>query len=113
MAKENFIPIGLDEGIQLGELAMGEVNEKFPDALKEAVANILSFDYPGAAKREIIIKVTLTPNDDRSSAEVEVGVSTKLAVRRPAKTKLYFHSKTGADLTVTETNPQQPNLQFK
>lgn len=53
------VPIGLDETVQLSTLAMGEINEKFPIALKQVVENILSFDYQGKAKREINIKVVL------------------------------------------------------
>lgn len=111
--KENVnVPITLDDTVQLGTLAMGEINEKFPAALKDAVENILSFDYPGKKAREITIKVTLTPSDDRTRAEVEVGVSTKLPGRTPATTKLYF-SPMGSEVLISEDNPQQPKLEFR
>jgi hypothetical protein len=106
------VPIGLDETVQLGTLAMGEINEKFPAALKDAVENILSFDYPGKTKREIVIKVTLAPSDDRTRADVEVGVTTKLAPRTPATTKLYFTPMAG-EVVISEDNPQQARLEFK
>lgn len=106
------VPIGLEETVQLGTLAMGEINEKFPAALKDAVENILSFDYPGKTKREIIIRVTLQPSDDRSRADVEVGVTTKLAARTPATTKLYFVP-AGNEIVISEDNPQQARLEFK
>ena len=106
------VPIGLDETVQLGTLAMGEINEKFPIALKQVVENILSFDYQGKAKREINIKVVLTPSDDRTWADVEVSVIPKLAPPTPATTKLYF-SPAGNEVVVSEDNPSQPRLTFK
>lgn len=105
------IPI-TDGGVALGELAMGEVTDKWPAALREVVANCLSFDYPVGTKREVNIKVVFTPSDDRTNAEVEVAVSTKLAPKRPAKTKLYF-TPAGDEIVVSEDNPQQPRLAFK
>lgn len=109
---ETMVPITIDEGVQLETLAFGEVADKFPKALKEVVANIADFGCAGATKREITIKVTLTPSDDRSHAEVEVGITTKLAPKRPAKTKLYF-SPAGNELAISEENPDQPRLGFK
>ncbi len=106
------VPFALDEDVQLGTLAMGEINEKFPAALREVVGNILSFDYPGKTKREIVIKVTLTPSDDRTRADVEVGVATKLATRTPATTKLYFVP-AGNEVVISEDNPQQARLEFR
>ena len=44
-----------DEGLRLGEIARGEVDKKFPEALKEAVANICSFRFPARGKREVIM----------------------------------------------------------
>ena len=106
------VPIGLDDTVQLGTLAMGEINEKFPDALKDAVENIVDFDYPGKMKRQIVITLSLLPSDDRTRADVEVGVATKLAARTPATTKLYF-SPMANEIVVSEDNPQQPKLAFK
>jgi len=109
---EDAIPFAIDEGVTLGDMAMGEVNEKFPAALKEVAANILSFDYPGKAKREINIKIVLEPSDDRTHAEVDVQVTTKLAQKRPVKTKLYF-TPAGNEIAISEDNPQQPKIAFK
>ncbi len=106
------VPIGLDETVQLSTLAMGEINEKFPIALKQVVENILSFDYQGKAKREINIKVVLTPSDDRTRADVEVSVTPKLAPPTPATTKLYF-SAMANEVVVSEDNPNQPRLEFR
>jgi len=106
------VPIGLDDTVQLGTLAMGEIDQKFPIVLKQVVENILSFDYQGKAKREINIKVVLTPSDDRTRADVEVSVTPKLAPPTPATTKLYF-SPAGNEVVVSEDNPNQPRLEFK
>lgn len=110
--EQDAIPFAIDEGITLGEMAMGEVNQKFPAALKEVAANILSFDYPGKTKREINIKIVLEPSDDRAHADVDVQVTTKLAQKRPVKTKLYF-TPAGNEIAISEDNPEQPNLRFK
>lgn len=37
---EAGVPIGLDETVQIGTLAMGEINEKFPAALKELLPDV-------------------------------------------------------------------------
>lgn len=109
---EEMIPIGLDETVQLESLAMGEVRTKFPAAMKAAVANLIDFDYPGKKKREIIIKVSLEPSEDRSYANVEVSVETKLPTPSPEPTKLYFVPAAG-ELVVSEENINQSKLAFK
>lgn len=109
---ETMVPITILEGVSLEELANEEVRSKFPAALKEVVQNIASFEHPGRTKREINIKLTFEPSDDRTHAEVEVGITTKLAPKRPAKTKLYF-SPAGNELAISEENPDQPRLGFK
>lgn len=109
---ETMVPITILEGVSLEQLANGEIAFEFPKALKEVVGNIANFDYPGKAKREINVKVTLEPSDDRTHARVQVGISTKLAAKTPKDTKLYF-SPAGNELAISEENPDQPRLGFK
>jgi len=109
---ETMVPITILEGVSLEKLADGEVEFEFPKALKEVVGNIADFNYPGKTKREINIKVTIEPSEDRSHARVQVGVSTKLATKTPKETKLYF-SPAGNELAISEENPDQPRLGFK
>lgn len=109
---ETMVPISILEGVSLEKLADGEVEFEFPKALKEVVGNIVDFNYPGNAKREITVKLTITPSEDRSHARVQVGISTKLAAKTPKDTKLYF-SPAGNELAISEENPDQPRLGFK
>src|SRR5258707_7713188 len=84
------IPLTIDGGVELQDLAMGEIGEKFPGWLKEVAANILDFQCSGKVAREINIKLKFTPSDDRTHASVEIGGVVKLAPTKPADTKLYF-----------------------
>lgn len=113
VATDDGVGISLgDEWLKLGEIARGEVDKKFPEALKEAVANICSFRFPAKGKREVIIRLVLNPSEDRSEVTTEVFVETKLAKPRPKQTKLYL-SPAGNEIVVSEDDPMQPNLEFK
>lgn len=105
------VHIGIDSGVQLENLAFGEVARKFPDALKSVAANVADFGTPAKTKREIIIKLTFEPEDDRKSIDVQIDVTTKLAPPKPAKTRLYMQA-VGAELVISESNPEQPDLIF-
>ena len=105
------VRIGIDDAVTMEGLAFGEVGKKFPEALKAVAANIADFGTSVKVKREITVRLTFEPEDDRKSFDVQVDVTTKLAPPKPAKTKLYLQT-AGNELVVTESNPEQPDLVF-
>lgn len=110
--EDDGIPIGLDDTASLQSLANGELNEKFPDALKYAVANILSSDYPPDKKRQIIITVNLTPDKKRTAADLEVEIQTKFPKKIPGKSRLYFNAEAN-EVVISEFNVEQRKLTFQ
>lgn len=110
--EDDGIPIGVDETATLQMLANGELNEKFPDALKLAVANILSGDYPPDKKRQIIITVNLTPDKKRTAADLEVEIQTKFPKKIPGKSRLYFNAAAN-EVVISEFNAEQRKLAFQ
>ena len=67
----------IDEKLTLETLAEGAAVERFDDALKTVLANILDPDT-GTGAREVNLKVKLRPNDDRSMTEIKIECTTKL-----------------------------------
>lgn len=72
--------------VNLEELAGGALNEKTQQALQEVVANMKDPNTPWKNKREVVIKLAFTQNEDRDDAVCEISVSKKLAQVKPVKT---------------------------
>lgn len=76
--------------IDLPSLGAGVVNELFDDALEKVIENIADKNTNWKKDREIIIKLKIKPNEDRSSGTYSVDVNTKLAGVKPHIGTLYM-----------------------
>ena len=64
---------------KLDALMGGAVQEKFRIALAEVLSNVRDPNTKASAKREITLKITLAPDEDRKHIEVSCTASSKLA----------------------------------
>lgn len=99
----------MEEKVTLPSLAKGAAAELFEKELQKAIANILDINTEAKAPREVILRVKMTPNEDRNIAQTEVRIESKLASFKPAETVLYVGKKAGVCIAV-ESNPEQMSL---
>ncbi len=96
------------ENVSLQNLARGAVVERFDDALRSVLDNIMDPNTTHAA-REITLKVKIKPDQNRDFGGVDVTCTTKLAPASPLGTKIFIgRDKTGP--VATELDPKQPGL---
>lgn len=95
--------------IKLGTLAGGAIEERFGEAMDKVLVNIKDRNTDAKAKREITIKVTVTPDDLREVGDVDIGVETKLAGPRKVGTQLFVQHHKGKTVA-TENDPKQGRL---
>jgi hypothetical protein len=82
-----------DEGIQplgLDDLARGAAGERWNHEFERLLENILDLNRDAETKRTIILKIELTPNEDRKSAEMAFVVDSKLAPLSRVKQQVHF-----------------------
>ncbi len=89
--------------IELKEIAGGALQEKASQALDEVFANMQDPNTPWKNKREIVIKLKLTQNEDRDDAACEISVEKKLAQPKPIQTRFYM----GTDLKTGEVYAEE------
>jgi hypothetical protein len=99
----------MEEIVNLPGLARGAAVELWAEELKKVAANILDVNTDPKAAREITLKATILPNEDRTNAMVSIAVTSKLASFKPATTIFYLARRSGAAVVV-ESNPDQMTL---
>lgn len=95
--------------VSLDSLARGAAIERFQDALERLVENALDVNTSATKKREITLKVAVTPDKSRSMATVSISCESKLAGPEVVDTTIYLGRKNGKP-TATEYNPDQPTM---
>ena len=96
------------ENVSLQNLARGAVVERFDDALRSVLDNIMD-PNTGLTARTITLKVKIKPDQNRDFGGVSVDCDTKLAPPTPLGTKIFIgRDKTGP--VATELDPKQPGL---
>lgn len=95
--------------VTLENLGNGAAEELIQTALQEVIKNILDPNTKATAKREIILTITMQPDDRRTSVGSRISVKTKLVAVSPHVTVLY-PAQDGDRYVMTETNPKQPSL---
>lgn len=73
--------------LDLENVAGGALQEKAQQAIAEVVENLQDPDTPWKNKREVVIRLAFTQNEDRDDATCEISVSKKLAQVKPVETK--------------------------
>lgn len=75
--------------LTLANLCHGAAEEIFQEVLKAALANVFDPNTDATAKRVIALKITLTPDADRSTLDAEIAADLKLAPLNGAHGKVF------------------------
>lgn len=75
------------KSVDLKEVAGGALQEKAQKALEDVFENMQDPNTPWKNKREVVIKMKFTQNEDRDDATCEISVEKKLAQPKPVETK--------------------------
>lgn len=89
------------------DMAMGAMEERVDYEMTRCVQNIADPNTKATAKREITLKITLEPDENRQHIEVSCSASSKLAPLNPVKTSLAMGKENGKTVVV-ELTPQIP-----
>jgi hypothetical protein len=92
--------------VTLATLGQGAAGELFEKELQEVLKNIADVNTDPKAKREVLLRVSITPNDEREMGDTVVSVVSKLAPVRKVKTLLFLGRRQGR-LVAVESNPKQ------
>jgi hypothetical protein len=67
------------------QTVMGALEDRFNAALARVVRDIADPAKPAEATREIVMRLKLKPDDERSSVVMETDIDTKLSRSKPTK----------------------------
>lgn len=95
--------------VNLETFAGGALQEKFDDAVKKVLENLMDPNTPWKNKRKIAIEVSFEQNEDRDDASVSVSVVTKLAPVKPIGTRMSI----GKDLDTKEVFAEEYGSQCR
>jgi len=76
--------------VKLNTLAGGALLERFDDAWQEVLDNIQDIDTEAKDRREITIKVSISPDSARDTGSVKIAVTKKLAGPRLVETVIFL-----------------------
>lgn len=99
-----------DECMSLTNLKDGAVVELFDAELQSVIANIQDVNAPATAKREIILKITLKPDEERFLTKIDVTVRSRLPANRGFETQAIIESGRNGAIEAHEIAPKQQEL---
>lgn len=102
--------ITLGEPLSFENLGCGAAEEKFEDALKKVLANILDPNTRPQVAREVILRVKIKPSEERTDADVIIDCQTKLASDRAFPTKIFIGRDVNGKPEAHEVNANQYQL---
>lgn len=97
------------KAVTLETLARGAVGELFNEVHRRVLENILDLNTEAETKREITIKVSYYPSDDRESASIEIACTSKTAPVRNASSIVYI-GRHRNEVVAIENDPKQQQL---
>lgn len=97
------------EPITLISLAGGAAVERFDIELEKVLKNIADVNTEAKVKREISLKVTFVPDEEREIGVVQVAVTSRLPGLKSVTTRVFFGRMGGKPVAV-ESNPKQIGL---
>jgi len=98
--------MGEETQVCLATLGSGAAAEMFDDELGKALNNIVDVNTDPKAAREVTLKVTIRPNEDRTFGAVTIAASSKLAPVKSAGTAFFIGRKAGKAIAM-ERDPRQ------
>jgi hypothetical protein len=102
--------ITLGEPLSFENLGCGAAEEKFEDALKKVLANILDPNTRPQTAREVILRVKIKPSEERTDADVIIDCQTKLASDKAFPTKIFIGRDVNGIPEAHEVNANQYQL---
>lgn len=102
--------ITLGEPLSFENLGCGAAEEKFEEALKKVLANILDPNTRAHTAREVILRVKIKPSEERTDADVIIDCQTKLASDKAFPTKIFIGRDVNGIPEAHEVNANQYNL---
>lgn len=96
--------------LSLNNFAEGSAEELFAEALKDALKNMQDPNTDWKAKRQIVLKFTFVPDEERKMAGVSVQCQTKLPSIKPVPSVVYMGQEKG-ELVAVEAPRQRDMFQ--
>lgn len=100
----------LGDNLTFENLGCGAAAEKFEESLQKVLADILDPNTVATASREISLKVSFKPSEERTSADVMITCDEKLAKDKAFPTKIFIGRDVQGNPEAHEINAQQMNL---
>ena len=100
----------LGEALSFENLGGGAASEKFEDALKKVLANILDPNTRPQTAREIVLRIKIKPSEERTDADVIIDCQAKLASDKVFPTKIFIGKSITGVPEAHEVNANQYNL---
>lgn len=98
-----------EERVSLVTIANGAALELFERELTAVLTNIKDINTAPRVKREITIKVSFKPDENRERSDIELDVRSKLAGVRPVNKEVFLGTQDG-ELIAIQSNPKQSKL---
>lgn len=95
--------------VKLEELVDGALQENANKAIEEVVKNMQDPNTPWKNKREVVIKLKFTQNEDRSDSNCEISVDKKIAPVKPIETRFAI----GKDLKTGQVYAEEYGRQIR
>lgn len=99
-----------EEYVDLVNLGRGAAVELLNDALNRVWDNVLDPNTAPKATRNVVLTVTIKPNEDRNIATALIDVKAKLAPPKGVGTVVYVGKDKSGQGVAMEHNPRQPEL---
>lgn len=99
-----------DEVISLANLKDGAVLELFDRELENVMLNIQDPNTDPKAKREIVLKVTFKPDEERFFTRLTIGISSRLPGIKAIETSCVMGVDTRGVVEAREVIPRQKSL---
>jgi len=98
----------MKQQVTLSTLADGAADELFIDALSKVLDNIADPNTDHRIKREILLRFSITADEDRRVGNISVACATKLAGVKGLAVTVYFGQQDGVQVAVEA--PRQTDL---
>jgi hypothetical protein len=95
--------------VSLESLASGDALALFQQELQKALENIGDPNTPWKGARRVMLTVTISPNEERDYAVVEVDCTSKLSKAKGVETH-FFMGTEGGRIVAYEQKVKQPEL---
>ena len=99
------------ERMNLANIGGGAVPEMFDHALQQVLENIADPNKRSDQKREIVMKFTWKPDDEREVSDLTVSIDVKLAGQEAFRTQAFIGKENGK-MVAAEINPRQMGISF-